>query len=191
MEIKEYYFKRKILNYYNIYGNVIFSNNKNVRLYFLPSKQTIELVYNKVDDLLNEYEKAILIELILQEFCTFFKGIIHFSIGDYIEQYTLTDVMENNRFETNKSIFYEYFDSEYSSKSNYDLFKNLSKINAKIKSEKEKIGVDTIKIKLESNIKYFQRNDLIYFSKYFVLNIDKKIKFKFFNKNTLIIIPEN
>lgn len=130
--IKKYFFKRKLLNYYNIYGNVVFSNGKSINLYFVPSKRTIELVYNKADDLLSIYEKFILIKLILEEFCTFFKAIIHFSISDYIEQYTLTDIIENNRHRAKATILEEYFNSEYSNNSHNDLFSILNKIKKQI-----------------------------------------------------------
>lgn len=189
--VKKYSFKRKICHYYSIYGNVIFSNNKSVELYFIPSKHTVEIVHNKESKILSKYEKALLLELILKEFCTFIKGISHLSLGDDIENYTLTDIINDQREVSKKSILYEFLDNYYSKYSKSNLFKNLNKIYTQINVQKENIGIGIVTIMLERKIDYLQRIDICYFLKYFLTGSEKNIKFNFpkENRKVLNLIP--
>lgn len=189
--VKKYSFRRKICHYYSIYGNVIFSNNKKVELYFIPSKHTVEIVYEKGDKILSKYERALLLELILREFCTFVKGIVHLSLGDNIENYTLTDIIGEQQQISKKTILYEFLDNNYSKYSKNSLFENLNKIYFQVNCQKEKIGKDIVSIALERKLDYLQKIDICYFIKYFLDKQEKSIKFNFpkEDKKVLKLIP--
>ncbi len=187
VSIKKYFFRRKILNYYDIYSEVVFSNGKTVKLYFNSSKHSIEIVYEKQKDILSAEERAMLIELILKELCTFFRGIIHFSLGEYIENYTLIDIIWDKKYISKNTILIEYFNSEYSKKTKEKLFNILRDIYVQINLQKEKIGQDVISINLKKNLKYTEKIDVIYFSKYFVTNSKGNVKFNFSKNNSKIL----